>query len=528
MFWSINKIRGGLTLNIEKHLILVKNEDKTEKIDHCEYVNGKWQVVYYKNNKVYTYSFNNVVWLRNPKIIDHDNSVVYDNGQPISGIVKIFDFGDFVRLIFKTRFNKVYSKLSIIIEETCLKNEAAQDCFEYLKKLAEHVSIKLEDDRSFLSKQYSKLTTISPRSVLSTYLERKPLKKQSGNMQPIFPFGFNLSQKAATENALTEQVSVIEGPPGTGKTQTILNIIANAIINNKTVAVVSNNNSATANVLEKLHKYGVDFIAAYLGNRDNKEKFYNEQKNIYPDMSDWTLEYQDVQEIKANLLSSQQKLNEMLELQNRQADLKQKLSVMYTEQEYFHKYYTEANVQSVKLQSFLKISADNIISILIDYQRNIEKDSISFRTKLYNFIIYGIYNFKLYNYSSEVFISFLQRTYYDKKINELNNQIEKIANKLDKYNFDSSMKEYSENSMKLFKSKLAERFRTGENRTTFSDDAIWKNFNFFIKEYPIILSTTHSLRSCASENYLFDYVIVEPHDSKKFTKKTTFDFTRMV
>ena len=62
------------------------------------------------------------------------------------------------------------------------------------------------------------------------------------------------------------------------KPKLYLNIIANAIINNKTVAVVSNNNSATANVLEKLQKYGVDFIAAYLGNNDNKEKFFADKR----------------------------------------------------------------------------------------------------------------------------------------------------------------------------------------------------------------------------------------------------------
>ena len=129
---------------------------------------------------------------------------------------------------------------------------------------------------------------ISPRSVLSAYLEGKPFKSiKIDKHKPIFPFGFNISQKSATEKALTNQISVIEGPPGTGKTQTILNIIANAIINDKTVAVVSNNNSATANVLEKLQKYGVDFIAAYLGNNDNKTKFFAEQNHTYPDMSDW-------------------------------------------------------------------------------------------------------------------------------------------------------------------------------------------------------------------------------------------------
>lgn len=71
----------------------------------------------------------------------------------------------------------------------------------------------------------------------------------------IYPFRFNLSQKKAMENIYKSNISVIQGPPGTGKTQTILNIIVNlAIMQNKTVAVVSNNNEAVKNVKDKLKK----------------------------------------------------------------------------------------------------------------------------------------------------------------------------------------------------------------------------------------------------------------------------------
>ena len=38
-------------------------------------------------------------------------------------------------------------------------------------------------------------------------------------------------------------MSIIEGPPGTGKTTTILNILANLIYQNKKVVVVSKNKS---------------------------------------------------------------------------------------------------------------------------------------------------------------------------------------------------------------------------------------------------------------------------------------------
>ena len=68
---------------------------------------------------------------------------------------------------------------------------------------------------------------------------------------------------------MENQLSIIEGPPGTGKTQTILNIIANILMNGKTVQVVSNNNSAIQNVYEKLSssKYNLGFIVASLKKR---------------------------------------------------------------------------------------------------------------------------------------------------------------------------------------------------------------------------------------------------------------------
>ena len=101
----------------------------------------------------------------------------------------------------------------------------------------------------------------------------------------IFPFGCNASQQKAVQAAFENQISVVQGPPGTGKTQTILNIIANILVRGKTVQVVSNNNSAIVNVLEKLSKYDMGFIVALLGSTANKEKFIEtqEEEKQYPE-----------------------------------------------------------------------------------------------------------------------------------------------------------------------------------------------------------------------------------------------------
>ncbi|NHC43135.1 AAA family ATPase [Bacillus sp. MM2020_1] len=231
------------------NLILANGIDNTGKIDFCKPVKDKWQVKFLNSNKVYPYNYENITWLKDPKVIDHTTVLIYENNHTITGMTKILDFGDYIKLVFKNGYKKTYKRSSLVIEETCLSNNSARGTFDYLKTLASYVSVKDEKDNSFLSKQYEKLTMISPRSVLATYLSGNPFGFENRQYKTFYPFGFNISQKSAKENALKNQVSVIEGPPGTGKTQTILNIIANAVMNDKTVEVVSNNNSATANIL---------------------------------------------------------------------------------------------------------------------------------------------------------------------------------------------------------------------------------------------------------------------------------------
>lgn len=496
-------------MNIEKHLILIKGEDKTEAVTSCKYENSKCQVEF-SNYKTYSYNYLNVQWYKNPVSFLPEITVVYQNDQPLSGVDKIFDFGDYIRICFVTGYKKVYPRQEITVEQSCLNNPDTQNCFEYLKQLAEKVSVTNEEDSSFLSKQYQKITYVCPSSVLAKYLNPVVLNNQRNVQMPIFPFGFNLSQKSATEQAMTEQISVIEGPPGTGKTQTIINIIANAIINEKTVAVVSNNNSATANVLEKLQKYGVDFIAAYLGNKENKEKFFAGQTQTYPDMTSWGMDVTAYDDAKKTLQARGTELKEMLKAKNMAAVLKQELATLGVEKEYFYKYYNESNESIRPYSSLYQHNSDNIIALWLDYQRMAEKGkNISLVYKLKNLLRYGIFSFSFYNYSNEKVIAFFQKLYYEQKTKELNEKIQVLTKKLENFRFDKAIKEYSENSMKLFKAKLAKRFSINTEHVLFTKESLWKDFGSFIQEYPVILSTTHSLRSCASPNYLFDYVIMD-------------------
>src|SRR5690606_14385476 len=123
------------------------------------------------------------------------------------------------------------------------------------------------------------------RSALSTYIDGANPVTSVAKGTIIYPFGCNESQKLAVETTLSNSLSIIEGPPGTGKTQTILNIIANLIVRNKTVAIVSNNNSAVFNVREKLERHGYGMVVASLGNNENRASFFDnlEDQTIHPD-----------------------------------------------------------------------------------------------------------------------------------------------------------------------------------------------------------------------------------------------------
>ena len=232
------------------------------------------------------------------------DELIYINGKNETDRIASFSYrGDKYAIIFKGSDKEyLYGQDKAKIVKSGISDNKALNIFNYLKKIADVVGVKTDDGKSTLTISYEKISFIPEDSILANYLNGKiPLKNKNNRLIDIFPFGFNLSQKDAVNEAFSSSLSVIEGPPGTGKTQTILNIIANAVMNGQSVAVVSNNNSTTQNVYEKLEKNGIGFIAALLGNRENREKFIDLQSDV-PDLSNFNLLVGQKAVIKENAL----------------------------------------------------------------------------------------------------------------------------------------------------------------------------------------------------------------------------------
>jgi hypothetical protein len=260
-------------MDLNKCLILIKGQDKTKEIQHIDKINGRIAITY-TNGGTYSYMPSNVKILNIKRDIDARDSYVLRKGQPLSNVAQIQDFSSYKRIIFTNGYNEICNPNEIEIIKSCLSDKKSRDRFEYLRQIAHAVSLNIDDGVNILDRQYQKIQLVREECVLASYLSGILSASQENKRKTLFyPFSFNESQKRAVENALNNRISIIQGPPGTGKTQTILNIIANAVMKDETVVVVSSNNSATYNVLEKLREHEVDFITAYLGNSRNKEEF---------------------------------------------------------------------------------------------------------------------------------------------------------------------------------------------------------------------------------------------------------------
>ncbi|HWZ04181.1 MAG TPA: AAA domain-containing protein, partial [Mucilaginibacter sp.] len=181
--------------------------------------------------------------------------LIFIDGVNKTDEIHFFSYRDDKYVIIYKNKDKEYSynRNRVEIVKSAISDNEPNSVFTYLAMIAKTIGLKTEQGNNILQNSYERISFIPNDCILACYLKGiMPLPDNNHQPIQIFPFGFNISQKDAVNNAFSYPLSIIEGPPGTGKTQTILNIIANAVINGQRVAIVSSNNSATKNVYEKL------------------------------------------------------------------------------------------------------------------------------------------------------------------------------------------------------------------------------------------------------------------------------------
>ena len=308
----------------------------------------------------------------------------------------------------------------------------------------------------------------------------------------------NNSQKEAIKNALNHKVSVIEGPPGTGKTTTILSIIANLINENKKVIVVSKNNSAVNNIIEEFQKMGLPEFYVRYGRKDVMTALRNniniKLDTLEKDLNNINIKPDNIiklQSLNEELRTLEKDINDLIDVKNLIIELKSQ------------KKFIDKKVSTYNFSNYL---TENEKKFLCEKNASISK---------INRII-KIANKKHYNFLEKLFIKYvlcLENKDLDIKLNAIFNLLEQMyINKelalkeeiLLKGDLEDKQKrvkniyeEYNKLSLDYFLYYLKKSITISKKNITTNKELIKHTFNI----YPLILTTADGFL------FNFDYLI---------------------
>ncbi len=228
------------------------------------------------------------------------------------------------------------------IEEAIKQENSIEGISNVLKTKIEGATLHdtlylaLSSKNPTLSQIYSELNKLSSGniikgSLLECFLTNQKIENQINNLQEedlIQISNIDDSQKKAVLTSFNNKLSVITGPPGSGKTQVILNILANAVLQNKKVLVASKNNKAVDNVKERFDK--IDEFGYFL--RFGSKQVLSEKTipamqtiiNRIPTLEDNT---QEISDLKKQINAQKQIIKENKAKLAKRDDLLSKLSV---------------------------------------------------------------------------------------------------------------------------------------------------------------------------------------------------------
>jgi len=468
-------------------------EDKTMSLSDINIASyhGKvsgYEIQFNGADKKFFYKEENVRILHKIKDIDIYKNDVYADGVKVNATkLELFEKG----------YYRYTDKKPFFTRNIELRSNKYKDIFTYFTNLAEYAGIIAEKNSplSFLSQNYKRISNELPNSVLIDYLQGE-FRPNNYKGQMILPFDFNQSQVKAIDAALKNNISVIEGPPGTGKTQTILNLIASIIYVGKNCAVISNNNTAIDNIYEKLEEEHLAFIAASLGKRDNVLEFFESDRStelsVFLEQKEQPLTSNDPKRIDE--LSVLMKKIQDMEVET--CVLESQLIEIQNEQRHYDNFSDEAITINQKL------SSGKYMSLIIRLQ-----DS-----RKLGFFERWILKFKFRIITTSVDINTLllnaEKLYYRTRISELSKKIASNKEFLKSQDKEQTAKELKSLYRKLLESHIRVHYQKHPLQE-FSAESYKQDFKSFLLRYPVLLSTSQSLLNNAPKGFTFDYLIID-------------------
>ncbi|MGH3585211.1 MAG: AAA domain-containing protein, partial [Pseudonocardia sp.] len=363
------------------------------------------------------------------------------------------------------------------------------------------------DDR--LRSEYDRLEFIHPDSALARHLVGAPIVERAPVTTPIFPFHCNLSQRDAVEKGLTRSVSVIEGPPGTGKTETILNLIANIIAAGAgTVGVVALNNAAVDNVREKLDELGFGHVIARLGRAELREEFLAGQDARSGLVTAFVANAPDEPPPPTRMAEVDRRLHRLQSAERTRAELRSAVAAFRLEQHPFEQHLQRHEAPELEGLPLLRRSSDRILDYLAESQLEHGGPRPGLVRRIRKYFKYG--SLRGLDPEDTNVVLRLQQRYYETRVAELQQRLDQVENELRHADFAQLVEEHRALSAWSLRAILAARYarlpRTTYDPHTYRRGAIFEGFT---QDYPVVLSTCQSLRNSIAKGHLLDYLIID-------------------
>lgn len=175
---------------------------------------------------------------------------------------------------------------------------------------------------------------------------------------------------------------------------------------------------------------------------------------------------------------------------------KQKLELEY-------RYFNEL-VKSQKLE-FINFKNNHSSKLKLLWNEMVSIEQLSIWNKIKYIFFYKVGNFKFYQKDVNIILKSIQNQIYMNDLKEINTMIqEKETFIKDQQKIEE---QFTQLSMDYLKKYLSIKYRGGKK--IYSKTEMWKNGEEFLKDYPVILSTTHSSRNSFKSNLKFDYIIMD-------------------
>ena len=354
-------------------------------------------------------------------------------------------------------------------------------------------------------------------SALEAFLAGVSSAKTGASDRLIMPFHSNIDQRNAIRAALTHQISIIDGPPGTGKTQTILNLIASLIAQGKTIGVVAGANSAVDNVIDKLTEEGYGFLVASLGKAERVKEFHQREGILEQRREAWAKKASTAApgaSARANEAALRAEEGQLVALWEDARDIPQiraRLTATQRERFLFEEKVKESRRPLADISHLAVVRrTSETIADLLALARCAPRPGRGPRgivERVRRYFTYG--SLKGIDLADTDVQSALQFAFYEARERELTQRIEEAEARAARHGLVEVSAQYRRRSREALDAALRDRFERERPSRLSPNQWLNRQTDILLRTYPVVASTCFSIRHNLAEDTLLDWIIID-------------------